>query len=53
LTKLAVLAELGLTIDASQDETYAFMDKITTKQITDARQVVRWLAERLMAPDEG
>jgi len=51
-TAMAILASLGLTIAASDDEAYSLVDRIATGVIKDGMEVVQWLTARLEAPEE-
>jgi death on curing protein len=51
LAAMRVLADAGLTVRASEDEAFAFVDSIARGVITDGRQAVLWLAGRLISPD--
>jgi death-on-curing protein len=51
MAAMHVLADQGLTIEATEDETYAFMDAVARGDIKRGQEVVRWLAERLSAPE--
>jgi death-on-curing protein len=48
---MAVLASLGLTVNASDDEAYSLVDRIANGIIKDGMEVVYWLTGRLEAPD--
>jgi death on curing protein len=50
-TAMAVLASLGLTVSASDDESYSLVDRIANGVIKDGMEVVYWLAARLEAPE--
>ena len=48
---MRVLADLGLTVEASDDEAYDFCCGITSGNVKNGRQVVKWFAQRLTAPN--
>ncbi len=50
MAAMRVLADAGLTVNATDDEVFNFVDSIARGMISDGRQVVLWLAERLSAP---
>ena len=51
MAAMRVLADLGLTLETSNEEAFAFCDAVSTGSIKDGRQVVQWFAQRLAAPD--
>jgi hypothetical protein len=50
---MAILASIGLTVSASDDEAYALVDRIANGLIKDGMDVVHWLTARLEAPSES
>jgi len=50
---MAVLASMGLTVKATDDEAYSLVDRIATGGIDEGAEVVQWLAERLEAPGDS
>ena len=50
LTAMRVLADAGLTVRASDEEAFDFVDSIARGKITDGRMVVLWLSSRLFSP---
>lgn len=48
---MAVLGEIGLTINASTDEAYNFVMRIVTGDVKDGIEVVRWIAGKLESPE--
>ena len=51
MAAMQVLADQGLTVEAPEDDTYAFMDSVAKGEIKRGQDVVTWLAERLIAPE--
>lgn len=52
-TAMAVLARLGLTVKATDDEAVEFVLRIATGEVKAASEAVYWLARRLESPEEG
>lgn len=50
MAAMRVLGDIGLTIEASENDAFAFVDSISTGQIGDGRKAVLWLAAHLSAP---
>ena len=50
MSAMRILGDIGLTVDATQEQAEAFMDEVSTGHTNDGRQVVKWLAEQLAAP---
>jgi death-on-curing protein len=48
---MSVLASLGLTVKATDDEATDFVLKIAAGQIRNGLEVVQWIATRLEAPE--
>lgn len=48
---MAVLAALGLTVKATDDECTDFVERIASGQIREGLDAVHWIAVRLDAPD--
>jgi death on curing protein len=46
-----VLAHIGLTVEASEDEAYDLVIGIAEGKISGGIDVVRWISKRLKAPD--
>jgi prophage maintenance system killer protein len=51
ISAIAVLASLGLTVKAADDEAEQFVDRIASGQVREGLQAVQWIAARLDAPN--
>lgn len=50
IAAMTVLAELGLTIQSTEEEAIQLVQRIASNDIANGREVVRWLAGRLQSP---
>lgn len=48
-----ILAKLGLSIDATQDEAEAFVTQIAEGRLRERPQIICWIAERLVASPQA
>jgi death-on-curing protein len=49
---MAILASIGLTVDATTDESYDLVDRIANGVVKNGAEVVQWIAGRLEAPED-
>lgn len=51
IAAMTVLAELGLTIQSTEEEAIQLVQRVASNDIADGREVVQWLAEHLHSPN--
>ena len=52
LAAMTVLASLGLTVNATDEEAIGLVHGISTGSVSDGHEVVRWLADKLESPED-